>query len=158
MSQLRRAAPYLVIALALVAGLPLLLRSCHAEDDLKVVRDFYVDEQTMAFERHATGEYPPLVGHRGHGVVIAKCFQGDDGLVIGWLVRYPAEIQAQLDAARDAGNLPPDLLISASQAAEVRSPESGSTWIPRASPAGQALCVPPKRKDGSDAVPAQPVE
>ena len=158
MSLPRRASLSLIIAVALLTAGLLVLRSCHADDDLKVVRDFYVDEQTMAFERHATGEYPPLVGHRGHGVVIAKCFQGDDGVVIGWLVRYPADIQAELDAARDSGKLTPDLLICASQAAEVRGPESGSPWIARSTPAGQALCVPPKRKDGSDAVPAQPAE
>lgn len=142
----------------LIMAVWVVLRSLRGEDDMLVVRDYFVDQETLAFERHPTGDFPPLLGHQGHQVVIAKCFQGDEGLIIGWLMRYPDELKQRLDAARAAHALGPDLLIESSLAAEVRKPEPGSDWVRRASPEGRAICTGPKLKDGSDAIPAQPRE
>jgi hypothetical protein len=152
-----RSALLIVPAVAVLACVAwLVLRHLRSDDEMRVVRNHFVDAETLAFERHATGEFPPLAGSRGHQVVIAKCFQGDDGLVIGWLERYPEDMKRRLDEARDAGALGPELLIGSSLALEVRRPESDAPWVAKSTPEGAAVCVAPKRKDGSDAIPAQP--
>lgn len=156
MDRLRTPLLIALIVTALGCAGWLALRWLRSDDEMRVVRNHFVDAETLAFERHATGEFPPLSGSRGHQVVIAKCFQGDDGLVIGWLERYPEDVKRRLDEARDAGSLGPDLLIGASLALEVRRPEADAPWVAKGTPEGAAVCVAPKRADGSDAIPAQP--
>lgn len=128
----------------------------HTEDDMRIVRNHFVDADTLLFERHTTGEFPPLPGSDGHEVVIARCFQVEDRLTIGWLERYPVAVKQQLDAARDAGTLGPDLLVGSALKIEARRVEPNASWVTRSSAEGAAICVAPKLKDGSDAIPAQP--
>lgn len=155
----RRQITLIALAIAMLGiALWVAVGTLHREDSMHVVRDYFVDEETFAFERHVTGDFPPLAGRQGHAVVIAKCFKGDDGLIIGWLMRYPVEMKQRLDAARTGGDLGPGLLIAASLAAEVRRPEPGAEWVGRSSPSGLRICIGPKLKDGRDAIPAQPKE
>jgi hypothetical protein len=115
------------------------------EDDKTVVRDFFVDEDTLAFERHGTSEIPPLKGRGGKpSVVIARCFRDEDGrLVIGWLERYPDEVKQQLEAAWAAGEVPADLAMGSTFKKEVRRPEADSPWLPVSDKAAAAICLPP---------------
>lgn len=115
------------------------------EDDAAIVRDFYVDEDTLVFERHSTADIPPLKGKGGRDtVVIARCFfDSDDKLVIGWLARYPAETKKQLEDAWKSGALSADLAMSSVFQQEVRRPEEGSPWVPLSNKDSAAICIPP---------------
>jgi hypothetical protein len=126
------------------------------ESDLAVVRDFFVNERDLSFETHPTRDVPPLAAADGtESIVIARCFQGDEGVLVGWLERYTTEGKAAMEALSTEDRSKPDQVIAASLQKEVRLPTSG-VWVPIASPAGQAICIPPKRSDGSSATPAMP--
>lgn len=132
-------------------------RQFASPDPGAVVRDFFVDEDSLAFETHTTREIPPLAGAHGP-VVIARCFAGEDGRVIGWLERYPPAVKAEVEAAITSPQPDPWVLVKAASQREVRRPTPGSTWVAMGSPEGRAICVPPKRADGSSASPVMPTE
>lgn len=149
-----------VAAVAAIAVLGWQIRVQTASPDPgAVVRDFFVDEETLAFERHTVREVPPLAGRDGKpSVVIARCFSGDQGRIIGWLERYPPEVKATMEELMAAESPDPWALVKASAAKEVRRPEAGSPWVAGASPEGKAICVPPRRGDGSSASPTMPAD
>lgn len=151
----------LIIFFALAASVVLavqIARFFHQEDDAKVVRDFFVDDASLAFETHGTAETPPLAGTRpGSTIVIAKCFNVDGQQVIAWLERYKPAMKARLDEAWATHTVTLGLLMSSRAQLEVRLPAAGSPWLEASSPEGKAIVLNlPKGRDGIPGMPMQP--
>lgn len=132
-----------------------LARSLHQPDPLDLQREHWVDEESLALVRRTGREVPPLQD-AGRTLVVARCFQGDDGLVIGWLERYPPAARERLAEQLALPEPDPGTLIAASLEREVRAPAPGSPWLAARSRAGQAVMRPPARRDGSLCLPAFP--
>ena len=119
--------------------------------------DFFVDENTLAFERHTTAEIPPLLGKNGEPtVVVARCFTVDGKRVVAWLQRYNEKSQQMLNDAKSLGLLSVDTAIAANGGIEVRRPEAGSPWVLADSNEGKLICKTPLLPDGNFAPMAQP--
>lgn len=119
--------------------------------------DFFVDENTLAFERHTTAEIPPLLGKGGEPtVVVARCFTIDGKRVIAWLQRYNEKSKQMLSEAKSLGILSVATAMDANSGLEVRKPEAGSPWVLAASDEGKLISKVPLLADGNFAPMAQP--
>jgi hypothetical protein len=152
--------PRPLIAACCAVGALLLLgwqisNSLRTDDPLSLQREHWVAEDTLVFVRRTAREVPPIrVGDQT--LVIARCFQGDDGVVIGWLERYPEAVQLRLGAELAKPDPDPAILISAALDREVRAPHAGAAWFAARSRDGMAITKVPHRRDGSLCLPALP--
>ena len=142
-----------VAAIALLAWQ--MCNRMRTSDPLSQQRDHWVDEDSLAFVRRTGRDVPPLkVG--GQTLVIARCFQGDDGLVIGWLERYPDAARLRLADELAKAEPDPAILIAAGMEREVRAPRTGAGWAALRSREGQEVAQAPRRRDGTMCLPALP--
>ena len=120
-------------------------------------REFFVDENTLAFEKRLATDVPPLTGKTGEPtVVIARCFTIDGKRAIAWLQRYNEKSQRTLTEAQSLNLLTADIAMSANNGLEVRLPTAGSSWVLASSPEGKAITKAPQQTDGNFAPMSKP--
>jgi len=117
---------------------------------------FFVDEETGEESVRSTHEIPPLPGKNGKPTVVKVLKVSIDGgqtATPHYYLKYTDEAKAELDSLQSG-----DPVAAARRASiervgmQIRSPASGSTWVPFDSEEALALTVRPISPDGKDAV------
>lgn len=132
------------------------IRSQRMPANAEIVRNFYVDEETLEPSRHTAFEVPPLPGKDGRATIVMAVYWGFDGVAepkLGYLKKYTPEAKARLDEDVKAhkGEPSPELWIAVYPDLLVRRPESGSKWVGVLTDEGQAIIKTPVDSQGHSA-------